>query len=580
MWRAARSGLERDLVDLVGSGELPHTPRPVPAEAAIGALIRDLREDLEAAGDFEQVSALAAEALGRGSAAARQRRALTRRNRLSDVVDLMVDRTRGGTGDGAARWLAPARLAGYRADGDEAFVDGAPTSGYQEIMAKLAELGPAQLRQREDARDDEQRSRGVTFGVAGAASTRLFPFDLVPRVLPAAEWEQISTGLTQRATALNMFLADVYTERAAVRDGVIPAWIIDGSPELRPSGALAHAATVRAQVAGMDLVQDAEGRWRVLEDNLRVPSGIGYAIQNRRLTETVLPELPTPPGLLPVDGVPGLLREALAASAPPATRGEPRIVLLSQGSDDSAWFEHRTLAEEMGVELVRSTDLLITDDVVTEGHAGGRRRVDVIYLRMGEDSLVHSPGADGLPLGPALLAAVHAGTVTLANALGNGVGDDKAVYAYVGDLIGYYLGEKPLLADVPTYLCGVPEQRVEVLRRLGELVCKPVDGYGGDRVVIGPRASAEELAAVRRQILAAPHRWVAQELVALSTVPVFDGWRLAPRHVDLRTFVFSGDRVTVAPVALTRVAPAGSMIVNSSRGGGSKDTWLLGTPST
>jgi carboxylate-amine ligase len=490
----------------------------------------------------------------------------------------MVDRTRGGTGDGTARWVGPAMLAGYSSAGDEAFAGNAPTGGYQGIVGTLVGLGPARLRQREDARDDEQRSRGVTFGVGGAASTRLFPFDLVPRMVPAADWGQLCTGLTQRAAALNLLLADVYSDRAAVHDGVVPAWVVDGSPELRPSGALAGTGVVRAQVAGMDLVRDADGRWRVLEDNLRVPSGIGYAIANRRLTEAVLPELPTPDGLLPVDGVPGLLREALTAAAPPAATGPPRVVLLSQGSDDSAWFEHRMLAEEMGIDLLRSTDLLITDEVVTEVHGGGRRRVDVIYLRMGEDSLVHSPGADGMPLGPTLLGAVHAGTVTLANALGNGVGDDKAVYAYVGDLISYYLGEKPLLADVPTYLCGVPEQRADVLGRLDQLVCKPVDGYGGDRVVIGPHAGDEELASVRRQILAAPHRWVAQEMVSLSTAPVFDGWRLVPRHVDLRTFVFSGDRVVVAPVALTRVAPAGSMIVNSSRGGGSKDTWLLGPP--
>jgi carboxylate-amine ligase len=250
--------------------------------------------------------------------------------------------------------------------------------------------------------------------------------------------------------------------------------------------------------------------------------------------------------------------------------------VLSQGPDDSAWFEHRMLAEEMGVPLVRSTDLLVDDATVFRLRNGRKNRVDVIYLRMGEDSLVHSPGADGMPLGPSLVAALHADTIVLANALGNGIGDDKAVYAFVPKLIEYYLGEKPLLADVPTYLCGIPEQRVEVLSRLEELVCKPVDGYGGDRIVIGPHATVQDLQAVRRQILAAPHRWVAQEVVNLSTAPVFDGHQFAPRHVDLRAFIFTGTQSVVAPAALTRVAPAGSMIVNSSRGGGSKDTWLLG----
>ncbi|MBD0293574.1 MAG: circularly permuted type 2 ATP-grasp protein, partial [Jiangellaceae bacterium] len=382
--------------------------------------------------------------------------------------------------------------------------------------------------------------------------------------------------LVQRVRALDAFVNDVYTDRVVVKDGVVPEWIIDGSPELRPSGALVHRPAVRAQVAGVDLVRNRDGNWRVLEDNLRVPSGIGYAMQNRRLTETVLPELPRPAGLLSVEDTPALLYRALRDAAAPSAGDDPHVVLLSQGPDDSAWFEHRMLAEEMGVPLIRSTELLVSDGVAHRLRDGKRYRVDVIYLRMGEDSLMHSPGADGMPLGPSLVSALHADTVVLANALGNGIGDDKAVYAYVPKLIEYYLGERLLLADVPTYLCGIPEQRTEVLGRLAELVCKPVDGYGGDRIVIGPHASAEDLAAVRRQILAAPHRWVAQEVVRLSTHPVFDGHQLGPRHVDLRAFVFTGTESVVAPAALTRVAPAGSMIVNSSRGGGSKDTWLLG----
>jgi carboxylate-amine ligase len=440
----------------------------------------------------------------------------------------------------------------------------------------LSALGPTGLRHREDARDDEQRARGITFSVAGEAATRLFPFDLVPRIVPAADWAALQAGLIQRVRALNAFVADVYTDRLVVKDRIVPQWVIDGSPELRPSGALVRRPGVRAQVAGVDLIRDGAGAWCVLEDNLRVPSGIGYAMQNRRLTETVLPELPHPDALLGIEETPALLLHALRAAAGPAAGDEPAVVVLSQGPDDSAWFEHQMLAEEMGVPVLRSTELLIDDNRVYRVRNGRRSGVDVIYLRMGEDSLVHSPGADGMPLAPGLLAAVHADTVVLANALGNGIGDDKAVYAYVPRLIEYYLDEKPLLADVPTYLCGIPEQRAQVLGRLEELVCKPVDGYGGDRIVIGPHASTEELTAVRHQIGTAPHRWVAQEVVDLSTHPVFDGHRLAPRHVDLRAFVFTGDTPVVAPAALTRVAPAGSMIVNSSRGGGSKDTWLLG----
>jgi glutamate---cysteine ligase / carboxylate-amine ligase len=271
-------------------------------------------------------------------------------------------------------------------------------------------------------------------------------------------------------------------------------------------------------------------------------------------------------------------RHANARAGRPCARGTRRAgPLLTQGPEDAAWFEHQLLAQEMGIPLARSTDLLVQDDIVYLYRHGCRQRVDVIYLRMDEDTLVHAPGADGIPLGPTLLAAIHSGAVTLANALGNGIADDKAVYAYVPRLIEYFLGEKPLLADVTTYLCGIAEQRSEVLENLPNLVLKPVAGYGGDRVVIGPRASNEELDAVRRQIQAAPHRWIAQEVIDLSTHPSFGGHQFQPRHVDhLRAFVFAGSRVQVAPAALTRVAPANSMIVNSSRGGGAKDTWLLG----
>jgi carboxylate-amine ligase len=583
MWRAARSGLEGDLLDL------PRSPVPVPAAVAVERLIGDLQPQLAELGDWEQVFDLSVQALSRGSSAARQRRAMARRGRMSDVVDLVVADTRGGsTGLGPEGQTVPGgpgqpvesprkkTNVPYRAYGDEAFPDGEVAPAYAGITNVLTALGSAGLRRREDARDDEQRSRGITFSVAGEASTRLFPFDLVPRIVPADDWQHLRTGLVQRVRALDAFVNDVYGDRLVVKDGVVPDWVIDGSPELRPSGALVSRPGVRAQVAGVDLVRNAEGHWCVLEDNLRVPSGIGYAMQNRRLTGAVLPELPRPADLLDVEETPGLLRAALRDAAGPAAADDPAVVLLSQGPDDSAWFEHRMLAEEMGVPLVRSTDLLVDDGVVHRLASGKKYRVDVIYLRMGEDSLVHSPGADGMPLGPSLVAALHAETVVLANALGNGIGDDKAVYAYVPKLIEYYLGEKPQLADVPTYLCGIGEQKAEVLGRLAELVCKPVDGYGGDRIVIGPHATPEDLAAVRRQINTAPHRWVAQEVVNLSTHPVFDGHQLAPRHVDLRAFVFTGRESVVAPAALTRVAPAGSMIVNSSRGGGSKDTWLLG----
>jgi carboxylate-amine ligase len=566
MWRAARSGLEGPLLDL------PLSPAPVPAALAVTHLIDGLRPYLDEDGDTAQVLDLADRAVRRGSMAAVQRRALDRRGRLADVVDLLVARTRGQE-TGAAYSGAPVvALPHYARAGDEVFADAVPDR-YTGIITALDSLGPVGLRRRETARDEEQRAGGVTFSVAGEASTRLFPVDLVPRVIDADEWSRLRQGLAQRALALDAFVRDVYGERAVVADGVLPAELVAAAPGLRPTGALVPRTARRVQVAGMDLVRDATG-WRVLEDNLRVPSGIGYAIQNRRLGRAVLAELPTLPGLLAVDGVPALLRDTLASSSPV---DDPTIVLLSAGTSDSAWFEHRMLAEEMGIPVVPSNELYVDDRTVYLQRAGSRSKVDVIYLRLDEDALLHAPGLDGMPLGPALLAAIYSGTVTIANALGNGIGDDKAIYAYVSRFVEYYLGEKPLLDQVPTYLCAVPDERDLVLSRLDSLVCKPVDGYGGDRVVIGPYARDEELDAVRRQILAAPHRWIAQEVVQLSTCPVFDGAELSPRHVDLRTFVFTGgdDTPVVAPAALTRVAPDGSMIVNSSRGGGSKDTWLL-----
>ncbi|WP_085066600.1 carboxylate--amine ligase/circularly permuted type 2 ATP-grasp protein [Catenuloplanes japonicus] len=571
LWRAARSGLEGDLIDL------PHSPKPVPAGEALRRLTTGLRPFLEEAGDWEHVTELLERALRRNSAAARQRRAFTRRGRLADVVDLILAETRGG--EPARQTAGPARapLAGYASTGDEMFPDTGPTESYRGIVDALEQFSAVELRGREHLRDEEQRARGVTFSVAGEASTRLFPFDLVPRLVEADEWAVLRAGLTQRARALDAFLRDVYDERWVVKDGVIPGWVVDASPGLKPTGALMRRQAARVQVAGMDLVKDKQTGWHVLEDNLRVPSGIGYAIQNRRLTLSVLPELPLPEKLLPVEETPAMLRRALLAAAPPATGDDPSIVVLSKGNDDSAWFEHRLLALEMGVPAAVSTDLQVVDGTVFLVQQGRRQRVDVIYLRMDEEELLHAPGADGMPLGWPILSAVHTGRVAVANALGNGVGDDKAVYAYVPQMIEYYLSEKPLLADVRTYLGGVPEQRDEILRRLGELVVKPVDGYGGDRVVIGPHATEDELAALRHQVEAAPHRWIAQEVVSLSTHPVFDGERLTPRHVDLRAFVFLGDEPEVGSAALTRVAPPDSMIVNSSRGGGSKDTWLLGS---
>ncbi len=576
LWRAARSGLEGDLVDL------PRSSRPVRAATAVHRLLEELRPYLEESDDWELVSSLVERSLVRGSSAAEQRSTLERRNRLSDVVDLLVSRTDPDGFDPAATWGRLTDTASHRVtiplyhrSGDEVLATEQPAPGYAGVMHVLENLGPAELRRRERLRDEEQRTRGVTFGVPGRATRRLFPVDLVPRIVPADDWSALKAGLVQRAKALDAFLHDVYDERAVVNDGVLPAWVVESAPGLRSIGALLNRQKVRAHVCGMDLVRDGEGGWFLLEDNLRVPSGLGYALQNRRLSDDVMGDLPRPPGLLQVEGVPALLRETLRAAALPAAGDEPAIAVLSEGPEGSAWFEHRMLGEEMGVPVVGTTDLVVDGDTVYHMRDGGRSRVDVLYLRVDEDALLHATGADGRPLGPGLLSAVVAGRVALANALGNGVGDDKAVYGFVPQMIDYYLGEEPLLGSLKTYLLGVRDQREEVLGRLGELVLKPVDGYGGQGVLIGPLAGDEELAATRRQILTAPHRWIAQEMVSLSTHPNFDGQAMQPRHVDLRAFVFHGEQLTVAPAALTRVAPEGSMVVNSSRGGGAKDTWLL-----
>ena len=587
MWRAARSGLEGELVSLTAQ------PEPKQAAVVVHELLGHARPHLEAAGDWAEVSELVDRALRSGSCAAAQRRAYGRRGQLTDVVDLLVDRTRGAPAAvtvipeasllhryGAERY--DARPPEAELTGDEAIgPDGRARPAYVDLLAHVEGLGASGLQACERARDEQQREHGVTFTLTGESGARLFPVDLLPRIVGAQEWTVLRHGLEQRARALDAFLHDVYGERAAVHDGVVPAWVVDGSPGLAPIGALLHRQAVRAHVSGMDLVHEVGRGWFVLEDNLRIPSGIGYALANRQLTESVLPGVTVPAGLLPVDGVAGQLRAVLEQAAPPATADAgASLLVLSEGPGDSAWFEHRSLAAQMGVPVGMPSELTVRDGEVWLMRAGLTRRIDVIYLRVGEDTLLHATGADGHPLGPALIQAVDRGTITLANAPGNGVADDKALYAYVPALISYYLGEKPLLADVPTYLGGVPEQCRLILDRLHELVAKPVDGYGGEGVLIGPHATAEQLAVTRRQVLAAPARWIAQEVVALSTAPVFDGRSLAPRHVDLRAFVLTGEQTTTLPVALTRVAPAGGLIVNSSRGGGSKDTWLLGEPSS
>ena len=572
LWRAARSGLEGRLVDLEGPGG----PRPVDAGEFVRLSLTRLRPQLEALGDWDHVSALAEDALRRGTSAARQRQTHRRTGRFADVVDELLAETRSEPAPAPRPRRLPSLLADYRVGRyDEAMgPTGAPRAAHGDVLRALRRLGPEGLRARERVRDTSQREAGMTFRVRG--TDRLYPVDLVPRVVPGEDWRHIRDGLAQRARALDAFVRDVYGEREAIKDGIVPAWVVDESPGLRQGGYAVPAGAVRTHVVGIDLVRDSSGTWRVLEDNLRVPSGIGYAVAIRDLSDRVMNDLPRPGALLPVDGVVEALRQTLIDAAPRRLDRAPRIVVLSAGPSDSAWFEHQLLAERMGVPVVTTADLVLDGTAVARATGAGPEPVDVIYFRHDEDVVPSLVASDGRPVGTRLLDALRAGTVAVANAPGNGIGDDKAVYAYVPALISYYLGEKPVLADVPTYLLADAGQRAAALARLEELVLKPVDGYGGADVLIGATAGEDELAAARRAIDRAPHRWIAQETISLSTHPTFDGSGLVPQRVDLRAFALVGRTTTVAPIALTRVAPPGSLIVNSSQGGGAKDTWLLG----
>ena len=588
LWRAARSGLEGELVDISG-------PRSRPAAEVVTDLVQSLRPQLEAAGDWLTVSELTRKVLISGTSAARQRRALRRRGRLTDVVDQLLAETAGTWPDTAAAVTQdPTLLFGYRPDREYDSTDknaavsydegidrsGRPRVRYEKILHTVADLGVATLRSRESDIEQEQRADKVMFRVSGQGRAQVFPLDPMPRLIAADEWAELTVGLGQRARALNAFLRDIYSEQAIVADGVIGIQALDRAPGFRSTGQLSRGA-VRAHISGTDLVCDGAGNWMVLEDNLRIPSGSAYAIVNRRLLSKHLPELDRPAELDDVDRVPTMLLETLRAAAPPLARDEPSVVLLSAGWEDSAWFEHTFLAQEMGIALVQSSDLSVRDGKLQRHIGADTHPIDVLYARMDEDMMLSSTGHDGSALRPGLLQAVSSGTLAIANALGNGIGDDKAIYAYVPAMIDYYLGEKPTLAQVPTWICAERAQRDYVLDNIADLVVKPIDGAGGAGVVIGPEATTDALDARRRELQSQPERYIAQEVIALSTHPTFDGEGMYPHHVDLRAFVHlrpgQDDSVVahVMPAALTRVAVRGSRIVNSSSGGGSKDTWIL-----
>jgi len=454
--------------------------------------------------------------------------------------------------------------------------EGAVRPSYRAVHATLDRSSPAELKQIAESLANNYVQAGVTFDVGGVE--RPFPLDLVPRVIASSEWDTIEAGVAQRVRALEAFLADVYADARVIADGVIPSQLITSSTHYhRAVWGVQPGNGVRIHVAGVDLIRTPEGDVRVLEDNVRVPSGVSYVMTNRSAMITALPDAFANQRIRPVAGYPQHLLAALRKAGEPIT-DNPTVVVLTPGVYNSAYFEHTLLARTMGVELVEGRDLECRRGKVFMRTTAGLQRVDVVYRRVDDEYIdpVHFRSDSMLGV-PGLVNAVRTGGVVLANAIGNGVADDKLIYTYVPDLIRYYLGEQPVIANVDTWRLEDAAAREEVLDRLDELVVKPVDGSGGKGIVIGPRATPAELDALRARVLADPRGWIAQPVVQLSTVPTLIDDQLEPRHVDLRPFaVNSGDEVWVLPGGLTRVAlPAGELVVNSSQGGGSKDTWVL-----
>jgi uncharacterized circularly permuted ATP-grasp superfamily protein len=449
------------------------------------------------------------------------------------------------------------------------------------LIAALQRLGPERLQAAGRRRDAIFMQQGITFevpGTDGERRDRAWPLDLVPRVLTAAEWTTIKRGLAQRIRALNAFVDDVYHAHEIVRAGIVPWSLVVSRPAFaRPVHGVRPPGGVYCHVSGCDLVRGGDGRWRVLEDNVRTPSGISYVLENRLAMTRLMPELFEGHRIRTVDNYPSLLLQALRAVAP-GGEGNPTVVLWTPGPMNPAYFEHAFLARQMGIELVEAGDLVVRDAVCYMRTTGGLQRVHTIYRRLDDDFVDPLEFRPDSMLGvPGLVRAYRAGTVAIANAIGTGVADDKAIYHYVPEMIRFYLSEEPILENVPTYLLADDDTRRHVVGRLHELVVKPTSESGGKGVFIGPQASAAELEEQARMIEAQSDRFIAQELVHLSTAPTECGeGRLEPRHVDLRPFAVFGEEIRIVPGGLTRVAlREGSMIVNSSQGGGSKDTWVL-----
>jgi len=450
---------------------------------------------------------------------------------------------------------------------------------YQELYHRLLEMPTETLFQRQQAADSAFLNQGITFTVYGGdeGTERVWPYDLLPRIITGTEWTTIERGLTQRITALNLFLKDIYHDGHILVDGIISRALIYSCRHFRREMlGLSVPHDIYISIVGTDLVRLPDGSFAVLEDNLRVPSGVSYMLANRQVMKHVFPALFGSYGVRPIDHYGQALLSTLLTLAPTG-RPDPTLVLLTPGVYNSAYFEHTFLARQMGIELVEGRDLLVHDNIVYMRTTGGLRRVDVIYRRIDDDFLDPLAFRPDSTLGvPGLLNAYRAGNVALANAIGTGVADDKAIYAYVPAIIRYYLGEEAILPNVQTYLLTDNSLCSYVLEHLEELVVKAVGESGGYGMLIGPCSTAAQREEFRRAIKANPRNYIAQPTLALSRAPCIIGSQIEPRHVDLRPFVLNGDHITIVPGGLTRVAlRCGSLVVNSSQGGGSKDTWVL-----
>ena len=470
---------------------------------------------------------------------------------------------------------------------DEMHASGATVrEHYQTYDRWLAQQPGDMMRARREEAELIFRRVGITFAVygdkdAGEGTERLIPFDLIPRVIPAQEWRDMEKGLRQRVTALNRFIHDVYHGQEILKAGIVPAEQILRNAQFRPEMmGVKVPQDIYSHIAGVDIVRaanpDGSGNYYVLEDNLRVPSGVSYMLENRKMMMRLFPELFSDHRVAPVAHYPDLLLETLRSVAPGGVN-DPTVVVLTPGMYNSAYFEHAFLAQQMGVELVEGQDLFVKDNFVFMRTTQGPKRVDVIYRRLDDDFLDPQVFRKDSTLGCAgLVAAYKAGNVTLSNAIGTGIADDKSIYPYVPKMVEFYLGEKPILNNVPTHLCRDPDDLKYVLAHLEELVVKEVHGAGGYGMLVGPAASKQEVEAFRAHLVANPSNYIAQPTLSLSTCPTFVESGIAPRHIDLRPFVLSGTEVQMVPGGLTRVAlKEGSLVVNSSQGGGTKDTWVL-----